>query len=62
MTCRSGRHDREDGVEVQDDQQGRGGEVTFEWNGTLKGDEIAMKRMVTGREGQPQEFVLKREK
>jgi hypothetical protein len=43
-------------------QQGRGGEVTFEWTGTLKGDEIAMKRMATGREGQPQEFVLKREK
>jgi hypothetical protein len=43
-------------------QQGRGGEVTFEWTGTLKGDEIAMKRMAAGREGQPQEFVLKREK
>ena len=43
-------------------QQGRGGEVTFSWSGTLKGDEIAMSRMVAGREGQPQEFTLKREK
>ena len=43
-------------------QQGRGGEVTFAWSGTLKGDEIAMTRTVTGREGQPQEFVLKRAK
>ena len=43
-------------------QQGRGGEVTFEWSGTLKGDEIAMKRSVAGREGAPQEFVLKRAK
>ncbi|HKE85826.1 MAG TPA: hypothetical protein VKB50_18830 [Vicinamibacterales bacterium] len=43
-------------------QQGRGGEVVMEWTGTLKGDEIAMKRSVAGREGAPQEFVLKREK
>ena len=43
-------------------QQGRGGEVVMEWTGTLKGDEIAFKRSVAGREGAPQEFVLKREK
>jgi hypothetical protein len=43
-------------------QMGRGGEIVFAWSGTLKGDEIAMTRSVTGREGQPQEFVLKREK
>ena len=36
--------------------------VDGKWTGTLKGDEIAMKRMAAGREGQPQEFVLKREK
>ena len=32
-------------------QQGRGGEVTFEWTGTLKGDEIAMKRSEERRVG-----------
>ena len=43
-------------------QQGRGGQVTFNWSGTLKGDEIAMSRMAEGGQGQAQEFVLKREK
>jgi opacity protein-like surface antigen len=44
-------------------QQGRGGaQVTFNWNGTLKGDEIAMSRIAEGGQGQAQEFVLKREK
>src|SRR5712691_7193449 len=36
-------------------QQGRGGEITFTWTGTLKGDEIAMSRMAEG--GQAQEFT-----
>ena len=49
-------------VKFKTTQQGRGGEVTFEWSGTLKGDELAMKRSVAGREGAPQEFTLKREK
>jgi hypothetical protein len=49
-------------IKFKTTQQGRGGEVTFEWTGTLKGDELAMKRMATGREGAPQEFTLKREK
>jgi hypothetical protein len=49
-------------IKFKTTQQGRGGEVTFEWSGTLKGDELAMKRMAAGREGAPQEFTLKREK
>ena len=44
-------------------QQGRGGnEITLNWSGTLKGDEIAMSRMADGGQGQAQEFTLKREK
>jgi hypothetical protein len=43
-------------------QQGRGGEVTMSWSGTLKGDEIAFSRMVEGGQGQAQEFTLKRQK
>ena len=44
-------------------QQGRGGaQTTFNWGGTLKGDEIAMSRKAEGGEGQAQEFTLKREK
>jgi len=45
-------------------QQGRGGgdPITLTWDGMLKGEEIAMKRMFEGRGGQPQEFMLKKEK
>jgi hypothetical protein len=43
-------------------QQGRNGEVTMSWSGTLKGDEIAFSRMVEGGQGQAQEFTLKRQK
>jgi hypothetical protein len=43
-------------------QQGRGGQVTLSWSGTLKGDEIAMSRMAEGGQGQAQEFMLKRQK
>ena len=39
---------------------GRGGEVTLNWSGTLKGDEIAFTRMAEGGQGQAQEFTLKR--
>jgi hypothetical protein len=49
-------------LKFQSKQQGRAGEVVLNWTGTLKGDEIAMSRMAQGREGQPQEFTLKREK
>jgi len=49
-------------LKFQTKQQGRNGEVVMNWTGTLKGDEIAMSRMAQGREGQPQEFTLKREK
>jgi hypothetical protein len=49
-------------IKFKTTQQGRGGEITMEWTGTVKGDEIAMKRSVAGREGAPQEFTLKREK
>ena len=48
-------------IKFKTTQQGRGGEITFNWNGTLKGDELAMSRMAVGREGQPQEFTLKRQ-
>jgi hypothetical protein len=39
---------------------GRGGEIVFNWTGTLKGDEIAMTRVAEGGQGQKQEFTLKR--
>jgi hypothetical protein len=41
-------------------QMGRGGEVTLNWSGTLKGDEIAFSRMAEGGQGEPQQFTLKR--
>ena len=40
---------------------GRGGEITLNWSGTLKGDEIAFTRMAEGGQGQAQEFTLKRQ-
>ena len=43
-------------------QMGRGGEVTLNWSGSLKGDEIAFMRAQEGGQGQPVEFTLKREK
>jgi hypothetical protein len=43
-------------------QMGRGGEVTLNWSGTLKGDEIAMSRLAEGGQAQAQQFVLKRQK
>ena len=42
-------------------QMGRGGEVTLNWSGTLKGDEIAFSRVAEGGQGQPVEFTLKRQ-
>jgi hypothetical protein len=42
-------------------QMGRGGEITLDWSGALKGDEIAFTRMAEGGQGQPQEFTLKRQ-
>ena len=47
-------------VKFQTKQMGRGGEVTLNWSGTLKNDEIAFTRMAEGGQGQPQEFTLKR--
>ena len=41
-------------------QQGRAGEIIFNWTGTLKGDEIAFTRLAEGGQGQKQEFTLKR--
>ena len=43
-------------------QQGRGGEVTLNWTGTVKGDEIAFSRMADGGQGQAQQFTLKKQK
>jgi hypothetical protein len=52
-----------DTLKFKTTQMGRGGQITFNWSGMLKGDEIMMKRMVEGREDAPaQEFTLKREK
>ena len=42
-------------------QMGRGGEITLNWSGTLKGDEIAFTRMADGGQGLPVEFTLKRQ-
>jgi hypothetical protein len=42
-------------------QMRRGGEITLDWSGTLKGDEIAFTRMAEGGQGQPVEFALKRQ-
>ena len=41
-------------------QQGRAGEIIFNWTGTLKGDEIAFTRLAEGGQGQKQEFTMKR--
>jgi hypothetical protein len=49
-------------VKFKTTQQGRGGEVTFNWSGTVKGDDLAMTRAAEGGQGQAQEFVLKRQK
>jgi hypothetical protein len=48
--------------EFKTHQMGRGGQVTVNWSGTLKGDEIAMSRSVEGGQGAAQDFVLKRQK
>jgi hypothetical protein len=42
--------------------QGRGGEVTLNWTGTVKGEEIAFSRMAEGGQGQPTEFSVKKQK
>ena len=42
-------------------QMGRGGEITLNWSGTLKGSEIAFTRMAEGGQGQAQEFTLKKQ-
>jgi hypothetical protein len=43
-------------------QMGRGGEIVFNWTGTVKGDEIAFSRMAEGGQGQEQKFSLKKQK
>lgn len=50
-------------VKFKTTQMGRGGaEITLNWSGTVKGDEIAMTRAAEGGQGQSQEFTLKRQK
>jgi hypothetical protein len=50
-------------IKFKTTQMGRGGnEVTLNWSGTVKGDEIAMTRAIEGGQGQAQEFTLKRQK
>jgi hypothetical protein len=50
-----------DTVKFKTKQQGRGGEITFSWTGTRKGDEIAFSRVAEGGQGQTQQFTLKRQ-
>jgi hypothetical protein len=47
-------------VSFKSKQMGRGGEIVFNWTGTLKGDELAMTRVAEGGQGQKQEFTLKK--
>ena len=49
-------------VKFKTKQQGRGGEVTLNWTGTVKGDEIAFSRMADGGQAPAQEFTLKKQK
>jgi hypothetical protein len=49
-------------VKFKTKQQGRGGEVTLDWTGTVKGDEIAFSRMAEGGQAKPVEFTLKKQK
>ena len=49
-------------VKFKTKQMGRGGEIVFNWTGTVKGDEIAFSRMAEGGQGQPQQFTLKKQK
>ena len=41
-------------------QMGRGGEVIFNYTGTVSGDEIKFTRQAEGGQGMPQEFTAKR--
>ena len=49
-------------VKFKTKQMGRGGEIIFNWTGTVKGQEIAFSRMAEGGQGQAQEFTLKKQK
>ena len=49
-------------VKFKTKQMGRGGEIVFNWTGTVKGDEIAFSRMAEGGQGQAQQFSLKKQK
>lgn len=49
-------------VKFKTKQMGRGGEIVFNWTGTVKGDEIAFSRMAEGGQGQEQKFSLKKQK
>jgi hypothetical protein len=49
-------------IKFKTTQMGRGGEITLNWSGTVKGDEIACTRAAEGGQGQSQEFTLKRQK
>jgi len=49
-----------DALKFKTKQMGRGGEIIFNWTGTLKGDELAMTRLAEGGQGQKQEFTMKR--
>ena len=51
-----------DTVKFKTTQQGRGGQVTLNWTGTLKGDELAISRVAADGGRGPQEFTLKRQK
>ncbi len=50
-----------DALKFKTKQMGRGGEIVFNWTGTLKGDEIAFKREAEGAQFPAQEFTVKRQ-
>jgi hypothetical protein len=47
-------------VKFKQKQMGRGGEVIFNYTGTVSGDEIKFTRQAEGGQGMPQEFTAKR--
>lgn len=47
-------------IKFKTTQQGRGGEVTMDWTGTVKGDEISFSRKAEGGDAAAVEFTVKR--
>src|SRR5262245_21108591 len=47
-------------VKFKQKQMGRGGEIIFDYTGTVSGDQIKFTRMAEGGQGMPVEFTAKR--